>query len=157
ICLFKRRGATFDPEMTLIRDSARCPCTVWPPKTPGPSKRTLLNDSVFETYSVPVAGFVAILNSVVPTWAKAAVWVRLLASKAKTSLSGRLKRTEPSQLRCSSSSQWPEVLLYLTISETSGAGSPAASVAGPGLPPGLVLPSGSLQGLFGWNPGQTRS
>ena len=94
------------------------------------------------------------LNSVVPTCAKAASWVKLLASTANTSVSCRLKRTEPSQTRRRSSSQWPLPLLYLTMSPVSGAGSPAASVAGPGLPPWLVLRSGSVHGCFGWKPVQ---
>src|SRR5215471_8848226 len=96
------------------------------------------------------------LNSVVPTWANDEVCVSLLASIANTSLSGNLNRTDPSHTRRSSSSQWPLVLLNLTISPTSGAGSPAESVAGPGLPPGLVLPSASVQGLFGRKPVHTR-
>jgi hypothetical protein len=62
------------------------------------------------------------LNRVVPTCAKAAVWVSRLASTAKTSVSGSVKRTELSQTRPSSSSQWPAALLNLTISETFGAG-----------------------------------
>src|SRR5438477_8906790 len=96
------------------------------------------------------------LKSVVPTCANDAVCVRLFALTEKTSRSGRLKRTELSHTRCRSSSQWPVALLNFTINDTSGAGSPAESVAGPGLPPGLVEPSDSVHGVFGWNPVQTR-
>src|ERR1039457_7060423 len=116
---------------------------------PGPSKRTLLIASVLETYRAPLTGLAVILNRVVPTCAKAAVWARLLASTANTSVSGRLKRTEPSQERCNSSSQWPVVSLYLTMRPTSGAGSFWESVFGPGLPPGLTLLSSRVHGVLG--------
>src|SRR5579859_2486647 len=138
MCLLRWIGVTLEPLMTVTRISARWPCTVWPPKTPGPSNRTLLMASLFVTYNLPVAGLVAMLNKVVPTWANDAVWVKVLALTEKTSVSGRLKRIALSQLRCSSSSQCPELLLNLTISATSGACLPSKFVAGPGLPPGEV-------------------
>ena len=50
MCLFRWRGFTLDaPEITVMRDSARWPCTVLPPKTPGPSKRISLRASVLVT------------------------------------------------------------------------------------------------------------
>src|SRR2546423_8895219 len=102
--------------------------------------------SLFVTYNLPLTGLVAMLNKVVPTWANDAVWLRVFALTAKTSVSGRLKRTALSQLRCSSSSQWPVLLLNLTINATSGACLPSKLVAGPGLPPGEVEPFGLTQG-----------
>src|SRR5689334_1565220 len=104
MCLFRWRGATVVPLMTVMRDSWRCPRTVvgdGAPGTvlanvPGPSKRTSLWASVFETYSVPVTGFVTMSKSTVPTPAKhdgaahvAGNDVGWFASIAKTSRSGR--------------------------------------------------------------------
>src|SRR5215813_9157231 len=95
------------------------------------------------------------LNSVVPTWAYAAVWVRPLASTANTSVSGSRNRIAWSHARCSSSSQWPVALLNLTISATCGAGDPEALVAGPGLPPGDTEPLALVHGVSGWKPSHT--
>src|SRR4030095_10895688 len=53
----------------------------------------------------------------------------------KTSLSGREKRTLSSQIRLRSSTQW--VPLNLTMVPTSGAGRPAALVAGRAAPGGV--------------------
>ena len=57
MCLFRWRGFTFAPEgsvtfgddTTVMRASARWPCTVDPPTIPGPSKRTSFRDSVLLT------------------------------------------------------------------------------------------------------------
>src|ERR1051325_10547874 len=95
------------------------------------------------------------LNSVVPTWANAAVWVSAAASIENTSVSGSRNRTAWSQTRCSSSSQWPVALLNLTISATCGAGLPSTLVAGPGLPPGETEPLALVHGVLGWKPSQT--
>src|SRR5215471_18753568 len=80
------------------------------------------------------------LNNVVPTWPNDAVWDSVLALIANTSVSGRLKRTELSHTRPTSSSQCPSLLLNLTIMETNGAVSPLASVPGPRCPPTPVSP-----------------
>ena len=97
------------------------------------------------------------LNSVVPTWANAAFWVSALASTENTSLSGRLNRNAWSQTRPAGSTQWPVALLNFTIIETSGACSPAASVLGPRLPPGDVVPSALVHDVFGSKPVQMKS
>src|SRR5436305_13769338 len=156
MCLLRWMGVTLEPLTTVMRISARWPCTVCPPKTPGPSKRTSFLASLLLTYSFPVAGLVTMLNSVVPTCANDAVCVSALASTAKTSVSGRLKRTALSQLRCSSSSQCPVLLLNLTINATYGACLPSKLVVGPGLPPGEMEPLGLMQGSLGLKPGHTR-
>ena len=131
-----------------MRASARCPCTVWPANVPGPSKRTLLTASVFETYSLPLTGLAAMLNK---RRADVREGCRLLQrirvddehvgigqSEAHRAVPDAVQFVLPMA-----------VLLNFTISPTSGAGSPGASVAGPGLPPGLVVPSDSVHGLFG--------
>ena len=40
---------TDEPEITVTRTSARWPCTVDLPNTPGPSNRLRFCDSVFDT------------------------------------------------------------------------------------------------------------
>jgi hypothetical protein len=124
----------------VMRVSARCPCTVLPPNWPGPSKRTSLCASVLETYTVPLTGFTAMLKSVVPTPVKVAVGASVFASMAKTSLSGRLKRTAGLQFRARPSSHLPSATLNLTMSPVSGARSPMLSVPGGGRPPGMTKP-----------------
>src|SRR5215813_7868607 len=97
------------------------------------------------------------LNSVVPTCANDAVWDSALASIENTSVSGSRNRNAWSHTRPAGSSQWPVALLNLTIIETSGACSPAASVLGPRLPPGEVVPSALVHGLVGLKPWQMNS
>ncbi len=82
------------------------------------------------------------LKSTVPTWAKLAVWdgVPALALMAKTSRSGREKRTALFQLRPSSSCHWLTVLLNLTIRPTSGWAVPWKLMLGAGRPPGITEP-----------------
>src|ERR1044071_3296755 len=157
MCLLRWIGLTLPPEITVTRTSARGPCTVDLPKMPGPSKRCRLLASVFATYSSPLAGLVAMLNSVVPTCANAAVCVNVLALTANTSLSGRRNRNVWSHTRPAGSSQWPVALLNFTIIGTCGACSPLESVAGGRLPPGEVVPSALVHGVFGSNESQMNS
>src|SRR5262249_11963495 len=158
MCWCRCRAVALPPDRMVTRASCRWPRTVLPPP-PGPSKRTSLCASVFETYTLPLIGFTAMLNRTVPTPLKNALSTGGLAvaSMAKTSLSGRLNLTALSQMR-------PQVLdgqspscvhtrprlepdwqarrtklvrLYLTISPVSGPGIGSdKSWFGYGRPPG---------------------
>src|SRR5262249_49322579 len=75
------------------------------PTTPGPSKRTSLLASVFDTYTLPVIGLAIMLKSTVPTWA---YWFAsapicaggfAVASILKTSRSGSVNGIALSQFR----------------------------------------------------------
>src|SRR5262245_6530951 len=91
------------------------------------------------------------LNRIVPTPAKTLPAVRVFASTAKTSRSGRLKETVESQLRPIVSTQF--VPLNLTMMPTSGAGSPRALSEGPITPPGA--PAWQFVPPLTWKPSQT--
>ncbi len=108
-----------------MRASARCPCTVLPPATPGPSKRVRLRDSKFETYSFPFDGWTAMLNRIVPTPLWKPLSVSVATSISNTSLSGRSKRTAVDQSRPMLSRHAPLAGSNCTITPTSGACSPA--------------------------------
>src|SRR5262245_53118468 len=136
MCLLRCLGATepFDGFSTVMRLSWRCPRTLEPAKVPGPSKRTSFSASEFETYTFPFDGWTTLLNRVVPTPANwlptppTATGGLAIALIANTSLSGSEERTESSQLRRSSSTQW--LPLNLTMSPVSGAGTPKTLVLG---------------------------
>src|SRR5262245_53984278 len=159
MCGFRCWGSTLPllGSITLMRASETWPCTVLPPKTPGPSKRVRFGDTVCETYSFPLVGLTAMRQVIVPTWSKGAgaTVARVFAFPAKTSWSGRLKGTTASQSRPSTSSQRPVGGSNFTIRLVSGAGAPAALVLGPGRPPGAVAPPGVVQGPAAVNPSQT--
>src|ERR1043166_1758817 len=97
------------------------------------------------------------LNSVVPTWANDAVVVSALASTENTSVSGGRNRNGWSQIRPAGSGQSPVVLLKLSIIDTSGTCSPRASVFGPVIPPGDVVPSALVHDVLGSKPSQMNS
>ena len=145
MCLFRCRGATLAPLSTVTRVSARWPCKVVPANTPAPSKRRSLRASVLDTYTTPLFGLTAMLNSVVPTFWKLAVRASVSASMANTSSSGKVNRTTALQSRPLLSRHLPSALAF-TIKPTRGAGALAAFVAGPLTEPGMALPD-IVQGL----------
>src|SRR5262249_51406208 len=119
--------------------------TLWPAKIPGPSNLSVLFASVLATYTLPFAGLTTIEYRIVPTcWKKPAApaswWGGLaIASITNTSLSGnenitRFLRGKPRVLTQS-------VPFHLTISPTSGAGTPSKLAVGPTTPSG-PKPSG---------------
>src|SRR6185295_5246780 len=95
------------------------------------------------------------LKIVVPTPENVAVWASVVASIANTSRSGRLKRTPGLQSRPSWSFHLPDAASNLTMRPVSGAGSPRASVDGPGSPPGIRKPCDVVHGAALAKPLQT--
>src|SRR5262245_40338651 len=81
----------------------------------------------------------------VPTWANAAVATGgvAIASIANTSVSGSVSRIAFRQSRPTGSSQPPVAGSNLTISPTSGPGTPSTFAVGAGRPPGIGRPSTS--------------
>ncbi len=125
-----------------MRAWCRLPRTVVPPRMPGPSKRISFLASVLDTYTFPVAGFTAMSNRIVPTWGNAAIWtgVGAMASMAKTSRSGRVKRTALRQSRPIGSRQAPVARSNLTTRPVSGPTRPSTFRLGAGSPPGMATP-----------------
>src|SRR5262245_52665514 len=95
------------------------------------------------------------LKSVVPTWRKTAVACSVDALMAKTSSSGKVKRTAADQSRPATSRQTP-FSSALRTRPTRGAGALAWLVAGPRGEPGTVVPS-TVHGVLLSKPAQARS